>query len=199
MADQTLLPRRSAFAQHVAALPAGPGDVAVGERTGLGIATLMARGGGTARLAEQVAELGVALPDGPRALVAGDVTIVGTGAGTWLLLSAGAGSCWAADLAHAYRDVASVADQSSGYAVLRLSGEGARALLSRGAFLDFHPDMFAPGAAAVTLIAHMGVILWQRDAAPTFEIALFRSLAESFWHWLESAAAGAGLSLVRLP
>ena len=31
----------------------------------------------------------------------------------------------------------------------------------------------------------MGVTLWQVDDAPTYDIAVFRSLAGSFWKWLD--------------
>jgi sarcosine oxidase subunit gamma len=89
--------------------------------------------------------------------------------------------------------LASVSDQSSGYAVLRVTGPTARHLLSRGAFIDFHPSVFGPGSAAVTTIAHIGVVLWQLDDAPTYDVALFRSYAESFWHWIETTCAAVGI------
>jgi sarcosine oxidase subunit gamma len=80
-----------------------------------------------------------------------------------------------------------VSDQSSGYVVYRLAGPAARTLLQRGAAIDLHPAAFPPRAAAVTMIAHLGVILWLADEAPTFEVAVFRSFAGSFQHWLETA------------
>lgn len=187
MAD--LLPRIDAFTARVAALPAA-GDVVVSDRLGLGIVTVMAR-------APLAAIGGLALPAGPEAVIAGDRTIVGTGPGSWLLLRDSAPGGWIDALESELGDAASIADQSSAYAVLRLSGPGARRLLARGAFLDFHPDAFQPGSAAVTLIAHMGAIVWQRDDAPTYEIAVFRSYAASFWHWIESAASGFQARLAR--
>jgi methylglutamate dehydrogenase subunit D len=39
------------------------------------------------------------------------------------------------------------------------------------------------------VIAHIGVILWQLDDAPTFEVATFRSYAFSFRRWLDATAA----------
>ena len=201
MADLVTLTRQSAFAAHVAALPAatpGTADVLVSERTGLGIVTLMAGAAGNAALTERLAAQGITLGTGPTAIVTGATTAIGTGPASWLLLTDDAAADWPATLADRLAGIAGVVDQSSGYAVLRLSGPAARALLQRGPFIDLHADAFGPGAAAVTLIAHIGVILWQRDAAPTFEIALFRSFADSFWHWLETAAAGAGLTLARI-
>jgi sarcosine oxidase subunit gamma len=37
--------------------------------------------------------------------------------------------------------------------------------------------------------------LWQLDDAPTYELAVARSLALSLWHWLEASAAEFGLEL----
>jgi heterotetrameric sarcosine oxidase gamma subunit len=101
------------------------------------------------------------------------------------------------DLAARLAGIASVSDQSSGYAVLRIGGSASRDLLSRGAFIDFHPARFGPGSAAVAVIAHIGVILWQIDDAPTYEVALFRSYAASFWHWIEATSAGMGVVPMR--
>jgi sarcosine oxidase subunit gamma len=83
--------------------------------------------------------------------------------------------------------LASVCDQSGGYQILQLSGPDARTLLQRGAAIDLHPSAFASGSVATTVIAHIGVILRQLDAAPTYEVALFRSYAASFRHWLDAA------------
>ncbi|RYE86794.1 MAG: hypothetical protein EOP19_05950, partial [Hyphomicrobiales bacterium] len=33
------------------------------------------------------------------------------------------------------------------------------------------------------------------DAAPTFDVAVTRSYAASFWHWLEASAAEFGLAV----
>jgi methylglutamate dehydrogenase subunit D len=103
---------------------------------------------------------------------------------------------WAAIVADDLAGIASVFDQSSGYAILGLSGVGAGALLQKGAFLDLHADAFPPGSVAVTVIEHIGAILWRPDEN-IFEIAVFRSFASSFWHWLTAAAAASDLVLHR--
>jgi sarcosine oxidase subunit gamma len=86
-----------------------------------------------------------------------------------------------------------VSDQSDGYAVLRLGGRDVRSMLAKGIAVDLHPRVFRTGDAAVTQIAHMGVMLWQLDDRPTYEIAVFRSLAGSFWHWMAASAEEFGL------
>lgn len=188
----------TAFAPLLATLPAGEGGLIVTERSGLGIATVMARAGRQDALVEQARTLyGIVPADGPRRVAAGDIAFVGTGPGAWLMLADGVGPDWAAEAASAFAGVASLFDQSSGYAMLRLSGADAARVLQAGLFLDLHPRAFPPGAAAVSVIAHVGVILWRLDQDDGFEIAVFRSFASSFWHWLTTAAAAMGIVLHR--
>jgi methylglutamate dehydrogenase subunit D len=195
VAEVAILKPRGAFDDilaHVA--PAPPGhSLRISERR-VGLATVMALAGRRDAIA---AALGIAPPTGSRRIAADDLALIGTGPDVWLAVKEKTGSGWASGLAERLVDAASVSDQSSGYAVLRLEGAAARELLSRGAFIDFHPSCFGPGSAAVTVIAHMGVILWQIDDAPTYEVALFRSYAASFWHWIEATSAAMGVVPLR--
>lgn len=153
----------------------------------LGIASVMARRGADVAAIGEI--LGAQMPIGPRAVFSGSRSIVGTGPGTWLVIDDGAAPNLAETLQDGLVGLASVSDQSSGYSVQQMSGIPARKLLQRGAAIDFHPSAFAPGSAATTVIAHIGVILWQVDEWPTFRVATFRSYADSFRHWLDQAAA----------
>ena len=76
--------------------------------------------------------------------------------------------------------------------MLRLSGHGVREILCKLVAIDVHPRAFEPNAVAVTAAGHVGVILWRRedgdDESPVFEIAAYRSLADSFWRALAHAA-----------
>lgn len=121
--------------------------------------------------------------DGPKRMLRDGTEYLGIGPGKWLAFGA-----IAPDIAAS----ASVIDQSGGYGVLEISGRDAVATLEKGIGVDLHPREFAPDAVAVTTVAHMGVILWrsERDA---FRLAVFRSNAASFWHWLEKGAAVFGL------
>ncbi len=161
--------------------------LAITAREGLGIASVMARKG-VDRDAIGAA-LGADMPSGPRAIVAGTRTILGTGPGTWLILAEDPGLDFAEALTQKLAGLASVSDQSSGYVVQRFSGPTARLLLQRGVAIDLHPDVFRAGTVATTVIAHIGVILWQVDDRPTYDIASSRSYAGSFRHWLERTAA----------
>lgn len=158
------------------------GMVHVREVQPVGMATVIARKG---REGDLAAALGAAA--GPGFAVRDGLELIGTGPGVWLAIGETAG------LAERLAGVASVADQSGGYALLELSGAGARELLQRGAFIDLHPGVFAAGASAVTMIAHMGAILWCIEDE-RFGVAVFRSFAGSFRAWMEHVAAGMGVS-----
>ncbi|MEZ5735812.1 MAG: sarcosine oxidase subunit gamma family protein [Novosphingobium sp.] len=158
-----------------------------GERAGRGIATVMARKDvGAGAIGEA---LGLQLADGPVAVTQGTMLAVGTGPGTWLVMDDAAAHDFADVLQERLSGLASVSDQSSGYAIFQLTGPGARTVLQRGAAIDFHPDCFGPGCVATTVIAHIGAIIRQVDDLPSFEVAVFRSLSGSFRHWLTEAAA----------
>jgi sarcosine oxidase subunit gamma len=155
-------------------------------REGLALATVMARKGVSARAIGEA--LGAPAPEGPQVGPGAELALVGTGPGTWLALGETDAADFEARLRRSLGPLASVSDQSSGYVVYRLAGPAARTLLQRGAPIDLHPAAFPAASAAVTMIAHVGVILWRPDEAPTFAVAVFRSFAGSFQHWLETAA-----------
>jgi heterotetrameric sarcosine oxidase gamma subunit len=163
-------------------------DLTIEQRAGFTLATVMARKGVSGKAIGAV--LGVAAPDRPGWSRGDDgLMLIGTGAGSWLAQSGEFQPGWAERLRDRLAGLASVSDQSDGYAITRLSGEGARKVLQRGAGIDFHPQSFAPGSAATTMIAHIGVIVWQVDEEPTYDVATFRSYSDSFRHWLDQTAA----------
>lgn len=189
------LESRSAFAGLLKPVGTGAG-VTVQDRSGLEIVTLAARKGQEGALAARMqAAYGLRLPNGPKRVVAGTLAALGTGPSTWLVTrEAGESNLLVTDLIEAVGTLASVTDQSSGYAVLRVSGPRVRDMFAKGLDIDLHPRAFGPGDAAVTACSHIGVTLWQLDETPTYEIALFRSMAGSFWHWLGDSAAEFGLA-----
>lgn len=160
-------------------------DLQISECRDFGLATVMLRKGADAAAVGSV--LGVAMPKGPACVTADGVTVIGTGPGVWLAFAADATPSWGTDLA-ARLPGTSVSDQSGGYEIIRLSGPGARRALQKGAFIDLDPSAFGPGSAATTVIAHIGVVIWQDADAASFHVALFRSYAQSFREWLSAAA-----------
>jgi heterotetrameric sarcosine oxidase gamma subunit len=170
----------------------GEPGVVVAERLGLGLATVAARKRTPVRVAVK-ASYGVNLPDGSAVVQGPEVSFIGYGPGQWLAVSESlANEALARDLGQRLKGLASISDQSGGRTVLRLSGPRARDVLAKGLPIDLHPRAFGPGSAATSTISLMGVQLWQVDDAPSYDIALFRSLSASFWRWLTASAAEFG-------
>lgn len=176
-------------AQHAVG-PEGAG-ILVREQANLALASLVAldRPALTQAITNRY---GCELPQGPKRIDGTSIAFLGTGPRNWLAISPDAGM--PATLAEIAGSSGAVANQSDGYAVLEIGGPKARSLFEKGLAIDLHPAVFATGDAAVTSCAHIGVILWQIDAAPTYGVALFRSYAGSFRHWLEESAAEFGLA-----
>ena len=95
------------------------------------------------------------------------------------------------DLADALRDAlptseAAVADLSHARTMMRLTGEAAADILSKGLAIDLHPSVFAPGGAAQSVIHHMDVLVIRREET-VFDLAVFRGFALSLAEWLVDA------------
>jgi heterotetrameric sarcosine oxidase gamma subunit len=154
------------------------------------LATIIVRPGEEVALDRLMQErLGIALPATGRAAFVGDAGLVWSAPGQWLAVGA-PGSL--ADLPMHLAGIAAVTDQGDGRALVRVSGLAARLMLAKGVTVDLHPSVFLVGAAAVTSVAHIGIQLWQADDAPTYVIAVPRSVAGSFWSWLTASAAEYG-------
>ncbi|HEX4241170.1 MAG TPA: sarcosine oxidase subunit gamma family protein [Steroidobacteraceae bacterium] len=198
MADA--LTARSAFSCLLVAVGNGRGVTAI-DRDGLGLATLAERNGSRSALSQRIREeFRIELPRGPSRAADGDVAFAGTAPGTWLAMRDHGGNAFAAALARSTAGLASVTDQTDGYAVLRLTGPMVRPALAKLVPIDLHPREFAVGSVASTVASHMGVTLWRlpdAGGAAVFEIAVFRSLAESFWHALAEGAAEFGVAIGR--
>lgn len=175
----------------------GAPGVTLAERIDPGIATVMTRKGRAAALRDAVqAAYALSLPDTSRLAAGPDAGFIGTGPGQWLAVSDRlANGALAADLAAKLNGLASISDQSDGRAVIRIAGPKARDVLAKGLPIDLHPSVFTTGSAATSAISLMGVTLWQVDDTPTYDIAVFRSLAGSFWRWLTDSASEFGYAV----
>ena len=173
---------------------AGTAGVTLGERTDFGLATVMVRKGRQGDLAAAAEQAyGVALPARSRLAAGPRAGFIGTGPGQWLVVSESLRNGeLARDLAANFRGLASISDQSDGRAVVRISGPKARDVLAKGLPIDLDPRTFKVGDAATSLVSYIGVQLWQVDETPTYDIAVFRGFAESFWGWLTASAAEFG-------
>ena len=197
MSDVSLLPR-AAFAGI--ALPgrfgAGTGapGVTLREVTELAMVSVIARKGQSAALAAAARRaFGAELPTTPRRVEARDLAFIWAGPEQWVVVAGrGDNDALARMLAGEFKGFASLAAQGDGRATLRISGPRARDALAKGLPLDLHEHAFKPGDTGLSVIANMGVQITQLDDAPTYEIALPRSFAKSFWHWLTLSAGEYG-------
>lgn len=195
MADTTLSGLSALPASNLPQLPGG--GVTITERHGLGIATMQARQGQDASLRERIRQhFLLELPGRPAIVRAGSVSFTGIGRRHWLALSEGGGHMFSGSLRALVAPLASVSDQSGGYVVLRVGGRAIRNTLAKGFPIDLDPRAFKPGDAATTIVSHIGATIWRcddgADGTACFEIALFRSLAQSFQEWFVSSAAEFG-------
>jgi methylglutamate dehydrogenase subunit D len=172
----------------------GEPSLVITELTGLGLATVACRKGQAAALSAAVRKAyGLDLPASSRVAQGAAVRFIGYGPGQWLAVSeALANEALASELAAQLQGLASVSDQSGGRTVLRVGGNRARDVLAKGLPLDLDPRAFPLGSAATSAISHIGLQLWQADDTRSYDIAIFRSLSESFWRWLTASAAEFG-------
>lgn len=159
------------------------------------IVQVMARRGREDALAETArSTFGLDLPRAGHAAMGSDATALWVQPGHWLFTAPrGVEGALAARAAAAFAGLAAVADQSHGRATIAISGPAARSVHARGCRLDLHPRAFGPGRAAATQIAHVGCLIHQIDEAPIFELTVFATLAEPFFHWLLEAGAQDGV------
>nr|WP_237684781.1 sarcosine oxidase subunit gamma [Szabonella alba] len=130
--------------------------------------------GQEAALAKAFAPLGLAFPAPNRVSTGKDARLVWTSRGQAFLF----GAAPAGLEAHA-----ALTDQSDGWATLRLTGAGAAAALMRLVPLDL--EAMAVEEAARAPLGHMQSILIRVEDG--FEILVFRSMARTLWHEVETA------------
>ena len=165
--------------------------ILVSERSGVALASLIARRGRLDALRAAIRDAWSAdLPLRPRVVEGDGASFVWAGPERWLVAS---GVRAPDELVGVLRGraegLAAVCDQSDGRVLLRVSGPFARDVLAKGIPIDLHPSAFPVGSTAITMAAHIGCQLWQVDDTPTYDLAVPRSFAASFRHWLADATA----------
>jgi heterotetrameric sarcosine oxidase gamma subunit len=168
--------------------------ITVRELRGLGMATMVVRKGQAESLRERIrSHFLVELPQRPACAAAGGVRFIGTGLGSWFVMKDGGSDAFGAALRQVTTPLASVSDQSGGFAAFQIGGPNARETLAKGFTIDLDPVAFARGDAATTIVSHIGATIWRDDddvqGRSVFGVVVFRSLASSFWHWLSSSSA----------
>lgn len=138
------------------------------------------------------AKYGIALPPAPARITGKELSVLWSGRDQWIAMaSRGDGRDLERELKPLMAGLASLTDQSDARAIFRLSGKRARDVLAKGVPIDLHPREFGVQSLAITHADHIGIILWQVDDAPTYELAVFRSFAQSLADWIAASARSA--------
>ncbi len=144
--------------------------------------------------------LGVDLPKVPRTSVSkGDVTVLWLSIDQWLVCCPYKKTAkLLGDLKKALDGIHSLAvDMSDARTIIRLTGNGVREIMMKGAPVDFlAPDMIK-GTVRRLRFGELAAMVHIADDRPdTFDLYVFRSYAEYAWKWLDKTATQA--SAVRL-
>ena len=175
----------------------GAAGVIASEVRGAGLATITARNDRGAVVAEAARlAFAVELPRTPKVAEGKGIAFIWCGPDQWLAYRRTSPPEGMESLLVSLASDAAVVDQSHGRTILRVAGPRVRDALAKGVAVDLHPRVFKARDTAITLVSHIAVQLWQVDEQPTYEFAVARSLAQSFWHWLGSSAAEFGLDFV---
>jgi sarcosine oxidase subunit gamma len=81
----------------------------------------------------------------------------------------------------------SVVDITDAFSVIRLSGRGARNVLSSGCSLNLNESEFGVGQCAHSHYCKAAIILNFVDVEPTFDVFVRRSESEYLWQLLQLA------------
>ena len=168
--------------------------VLIGEPARTAAALMAARKGQLPSLLKIAKAWGVELPASPRWVRGRSLTFAWAGPDQWLVRGPASFAEIEGDLA-SFAPHAIFIDQSHARATLTVGGPRARDALAKGFDVDLHPRVFTPGDVALTLGAQISAHLLQIDDRPTYEVAVPRSFAGSFWHWLSEAAAEYGYTI----
>lgn len=191
MANQTLTARSAFTDWRSVATP----DLSIISRDNLVLASIAAGKGRLDDVRTIIRDTyGVDLPTKPERVEGNNIAFVWAGPDQWLAVAerggdGGFGRDLEAELKPLLNGKAAVVDQSDGRAVIRISGVKAREVLAKGLPIDLHPSAFPTNGVAITHASHIGIVIWQIDETPTYEIAMFRSFADSFAHWLYDSTA----------
>ena len=176
----------------------GPAGLTVREVQGLAMVSIIARKGRRAELAAAILRnFGAALPTAPRRVAGEEISFLWAGPDQWLAIAKlEAHTDLERELGHEIGAFASLTGQGDGRTVIRVSGPASPDVLATGVPLDLHPRAFKPGDVALSHANHIAVAFWQIDDAPTYEFAVARGYARSFWTWLRDAGAKYGIDIL---
>jgi heterotetrameric sarcosine oxidase gamma subunit len=151
----------------------------LGEGPGEAMIELAAFGRGESLRDEVSHALGIALPAAGGSAETSGIAALSVGPGRWLLIAPEGAAGGVPEIED---ERAVVTDLTGGRTVLTLAGPRAAQTLMKGTAIDLDPAVFAPGAVAVTALAHMPAIIWRRDVG--YDVIVPRSYAASLLEWM---------------
>ena len=123
-----------------------------------------------------------------------DVTLMPSGPGRWLIEAQTEGL--EAKLRKSISaEMGAVTGLTHARVVVTVSGQKATWVLASGIALDFHLDAFPVGTTQMSHHHEFGLTI-HRTGEESFELYAFTSLVRGLWHWLETASAEVGYSVV---
>lgn len=169
--------------------------VKVRQRKGLSLALITTRNGMRDRCVSALkASYGLDAPATAKIVQGRELSLAWHGRDGWLAVASDRPAL-ETELKTVMGNSASIVDLSDARLVLRIGGPMSRALLAKGVSIDLHPRTFKAGDAAMTLLSHVAILLWQIDESPTFDLAIPRATAQDVFHWLSASATEFGLDV----
>ena len=165
-------------------------DVTITEVTGGCVVSIAVPNGGLAALKTTLSKkLKLDLPEPGRLKLSksGNAMLVWTSPDQYLYLFDETGKDPAKTVGSALAGKVYVTDQSDAWACLEIKGNRKIEALERICPIDLHPDTFAVGMAARTMMEHLGVLIL-RDQPDRFLVLSARSSAQSMLHAVETSA-----------
>lgn len=177
------MPKLIAKAALAGQAPLALGGVTLSETLLDSITSIAPLQGQDKALAKALKALGLTFPTPNSFAQKASARIVWTGRGQAFLINAApeGQTAFAALTA-----CAALTDQTDGWACLSLAGAPAEAALMRLVPLDLRGTAFPKGSAARAPLNHMQSILL-RTGPHSFDLMVFRSMARSAWHEVETA------------
>lgn len=158
------------------------GALTISEECDLGLASLTLRTGQTAATSP-----GFTLPDVGKFSQDGDWSTFWSAPNQWMIMSAGQGTADFAAKVKAQAPMASVTEQTDGFAAFWIKGEVPKLEQMMSKLVNLPVGAYATGCAARTGLEHMTVFL-VRPSEEELLVLVPRSYAGSLWHALETAA-----------
>jgi len=157
------------------------------ERTDIALISVATPHGGYEALAAKVRDVwGLSMPGATVSLNAGAMRAIPLAADQMMLAFTPDGGLSETSVQADLTDVAYTTLQTDAWAIIELSGSGATAALERICPLDLDLQTFPNGAAARTVMEHLGALIVRLEA-DRFLLMSARSSAQSFLHAVETS------------